>query len=59
AIVLKSVEGTGKGAMVEPLLMILGTHGNKTNGSYSLAGRFNGIVANRLLIFADEVDLTA
>ena len=58
AIVLKSVEGTGKGAMVEPLLMILGTHGNKTNGSYSLAGRFNGIVANRLLIFADEVDLT-
>ena len=58
AIVLKSVEGTGKGAMVEPLMMILGTHGNKTNGSYALAGRFNGIIANRLLIFADEVDLT-
>ena len=58
AIVLKSVEGTGKGTMVEPLLKILGSHANKTNGAYALAGRFNGIVANRLLIFADEVDLT-
>jgi putative DNA primase/helicase len=58
AIVLKSVEGTGKGTMAEPLLRILGSHGNKTNGAYAIAGRFNGLVANRLLIFADEVDLT-
>lgn len=58
AIVLKSVEGTGKGTMAEPLLRILGSHGNKTNGAYAIAGRFNGTVANRLLIFADEVDLT-
>lgn len=58
AIVLKSVEGTGKGTMAEPLLRILGAHGNKTNGAYAIAGRFNGTVANRLLIFADEVDLT-
>lgn len=58
AIVLKSVEGTGKGTMAEPLLRILGPHGNKTNGAYAIAGRFNGTVANRLLIFADEVDLT-
>jgi hypothetical protein len=58
AIVLKSVEGTGKGAMAEPLLDILGIHGNKTNGAYAIAGRFNGVVASRLLIVADEVDLT-
>ncbi len=58
AIVLKSVEGTGKGTMIEPILEILGIHGNKTNGAYAIAGRFNGVVANRLLIFADEVDLT-
>jgi len=58
AIVLKSVEGTGKGTMVEPVLEILGVHGNKTNGAYAIAGRFNGLVAGRLLIFADEVELT-
>ncbi|QPK65159.1 integrase [Methylomonas sp. LL1] len=58
AVVLKSVEGTGKGTMAEPLLRILGAHGNKTNGAYAIAGRFNSTVANRLLIFADEVDLT-
>ncbi|MBD9356961.1 DUF5906 domain-containing protein [Methylomonas albis] len=58
AVVLKSVEGTGKGTMAEPLLRILGSHGNKTNGAYAIAGRFNGLVANRLMIFADEVDLT-
>jgi len=58
AVVLKSVEGTGKGTMAEPLLRIVGPHGIKTNGAYAIAGRFNGTVANRLLIFADEVDLT-
>lgn len=58
AIVLKSVEGTGKGTMAEPLLEILGFHGNKTNGAYAIASRFNGTLASRLLIFADEVDLT-
>jgi len=58
AIMLKSVEGTGKGTMAEPLLEILGVHGNKTNGAYAIANRFNGTLACRLLIFADEVDLT-
>lgn len=58
AIVLKSVEGTGKGTMAEPLLEILGFHGNKTNGAYAIASRFNGTLASRLFIFADEVDLT-
>ncbi|MDO9140797.1 MAG: DUF5906 domain-containing protein, partial [Methylobacter sp.] len=58
AVVLKSVEGTGKGTMAEPLLIMLGPHGNKTNGAYAIASRFNGTLAGRLLIFADEVDLT-
>lgn len=58
AIVLKSVEGTGKGTLVEPLLQMLGSHGSKINGAGNVAGRFNGVVANKLLIFADEVDLT-
>lgn len=58
AIVLKSVEGTGKGTMANPILEILGPHGNQTNGAYAIAGRFNGLIASRLFIFADEVDLT-
>ncbi|MGY6278314.1 primase-helicase family protein [Methylomonas sp. MgM2] len=58
AIMLKSVEGTGKGTMAEPLLRILGPHGIKTNGAGAIANRFNGTVANKLGIFADEVDLT-
>lgn len=58
AIVLKSVEGTGKGAMADPLLNILGIHGNKTNGANAIAGRFNSVMGGRLLIVADEVDLT-
>lgn len=58
AIVLKSVEGTGKGTMAEPLLRMFGPHGNKTNGSGLFTGRFNGVMASRLFIFGDEVNLT-
>lgn len=58
AIVLKSVGGTGKGTTAEPLLMILGSHGSKTNGAYAFEGRFNSMLAGCLFIFADEVDLT-
>lgn len=58
AIVLKSVEGTGKGTFFEPLKRILGTHASQINGAYQLTGRFNSVVANQQLVFADEVDLT-
>ena len=58
AVVLKSSEGTGKGTMADPILKILGYHGNKTNGAYAIASRFNSTLANKLFIFADEVDLT-
>lgn len=58
AVLLKSVEGTGKGTMTYPLFKILGSHAAQTNGSYAITGRFNSTLANRLLIFADEVELT-
>jgi hypothetical protein len=58
AIVMKSVEGTGKGALMQPVLQILGEYGVQTNGSNLVTGRFNSTLANKLLVFADEVDLT-
>lgn len=58
AIVMKSVEGTGKGTLLEPLMRILGALAVQVNGAYQLSGRFNSVVANKLLVFADEVDLT-
>ena len=58
AIVMKSVEGTGKGSMVKPLLQILGAHGVQINGAGQVGGRFNATMENKLLVFADEVDLT-
>jgi len=57
AIVLKSVEGTGKGTMVSPVLKMLGSHGIQTNGAYAIAGRFNSSMANKLLAFCDEVEM--
>jgi putative DNA primase/helicase len=59
AIVLKSVEGTGKGTMMRPLLEIVGSHGIQINGDRHITGQFNGAVANKLLVFADEVNLTS
>jgi putative DNA primase/helicase len=58
AIVMKSVEGTGKGSLMQPILNILGDYASQTNGAYLVTGRFNSALANNLLIFADEVDLT-
>ncbi|WEM42250.1 DUF5906 domain-containing protein [Photobacterium sp. DA100] len=58
AVVMKAVEGTGKGTMVDPLAKILGPHFTHVNGHGQIAGRFNSSIANKLLVFADEVDLT-
>lgn len=55
AIVMKSVPGTGKGTTVKPLLEILGQYAVHINGAGQIAGRFNSTLANKLLIFADEV----
>jgi hypothetical protein len=58
AILMKSAEGTGKGTIYKLLKKMLGANAHQVNGSYQLMGRFNGIVAGRLLIFGDEVDMT-
>lgn len=57
AIVMKSVPGTGKGTTVKPLLQILGQYAAHINGAGHISGRFNSILANKLLVFADEVTI--
>lgn len=59
AIVMKSVEGAGKGTMMKPLLQLFGAQGIHINGDRYITGQFNSAVTNKLLIFADEVDLTS
>ncbi|WOH39405.1 DUF5906 domain-containing protein [Thalassotalea fonticola] len=58
AVIMKSVEGTGKGTLFEPIKRILGNLAVQVNGAYQLTGRFNSVSANKLLVFADEVNLT-
>ncbi|EIZ2106328.1 toprim domain-containing protein [Salmonella enterica] len=57
AVVMKSIPGAGKGTTVKPLMQILGQYAAHINGAAHIAGRFNSIMANRLLIFADEVTI--
>lgn len=58
AVLMKSAEGTGKGTLFKLLKKMLNTNAHQVNGSYQLTGRFNGVIAKRLLIFGDEVDMT-
>lgn len=58
AIVMKSIEGTGKGSMVRPIQQILGMYAVHVNGAGQIAGRFNGTIANKLFVFVDEAELT-
>jgi len=59
AILMKSAEGTGKGTLYKLLKKMLGANANQVNGHYQLTGRFNSVIAGKLLIFGDEVDLTS
>ena len=59
AILMKSAEGTGKGTLYKLLKKMLGLNANQVNGHYQLTGRFNSVIAGKLLIFGDEVDLTS
>ena len=45
--------------MFRPLKAILGAHAVQVNGYRQIAGRFNATVANKLLVFGDEVELTS
>lgn len=58
AVVLKSVEGTGKGTLFKPLKTILGPLAVQVNGVEQITGKFNSLVANKLIVFGDEVELT-
>ncbi|MDR9890974.1 DUF5906 domain-containing protein [Pseudenterobacter timonensis] len=58
AIVMKSVEGTGKNTLVRPLLQILGPYAAQINGIRHLTGRFNSTLANKLLVLVDEAEIT-
>ncbi len=57
ALLLKSAPGTGKGAFYAPFRKIFGEYALETNGEDSIVGRFNGSLANKLLVFGDEIDL--
>ncbi len=57
ALLLKSTPGTGKNALVAPFKKILGEYELETNGEDSIIGRFNSSLANKLLVFGDEIDL--
>jgi len=59
AILMTSAEGTGKGTLYKLLKKILGSNAHQVNGAYQLTGRFNAVIAGRLLVFGDEVDLTS
>jgi putative DNA primase/helicase len=59
AILMKSAEGTGKGTLYGLLKRMLGASAEQVNGIYQLTGRFNAVIARRLLIFGDEVDMTS
>ena len=58
AVLMKSVEGTGKGTLYKLLSKIMGSNAYQINGDQQITGRFNSVVAGKLLIFADEVSLT-
>lgn len=57
SLLLKSGQGTGKTALSLPLFRILGDYALMTNGEDSITGRFNSSLANKLLVFGDEIDL--
>lgn len=54
AIVLKAGQGTGKGTFVDPLGKIIGAHFVHLTEQSQVVGRFNSLLENRVLIFADE-----
>ena len=54
AVVLKGVEGAGKGILARALLHILAQHGLTISNSKHLTGNFNGHLRDLVFLFADE-----
>lgn len=55
AVVIKGVEGAGKGTLFEALGKTMGRHYKHLTQEEHLTGRFGGHLEDALLIFADEV----
>jgi len=53
-LVLRSVQGTGKGLFEQYFAKLFGVHAMTTSKGHDIAGRFNWKFANQLLICADE-----
>lgn len=54
AIVMKGVEGTGKGTFANALRRILGQHALKISNAKHLVGNFNSHLRDCVFLFADE-----
>lgn len=54
ALVLRSIQGTGKGALGNPLMRIFGQHAVHVSNSDHLTGRFNAHFRDASFVFADE-----
>jgi hypothetical protein len=53
-LVLRGIEGSGKGKLNEWLLRITGEHGRQINDANHLTGRFNDHLFGLVFVFADE-----
>jgi hypothetical protein len=54
AVVLKGLQGTGKGSMVEPFSEIFGPHFASMSNQVHLTGRFSGHLQTAVVAFCDE-----
>lgn len=54
AIILKAGQGTGKGTFVDPIGKIFGAHYLHATKPEHIVGRFNSMLENKILLFADE-----
>ena len=57
-LLMRGDEGQGKGTFVKPLQMIFGDAFERFAGLDELFGKYNGRIANKILIFADEALFT-
>lgn len=55
AIVLRGAQGAGKGIVARALGRLLGEHFIHLSHTGQLTSRFNGVLVNALMVFADEV----
>jgi len=54
AVVMKGVEGCGKGTLAKALLRIIGQHGLAVSNARHLTSNFNGHLRDAIFLFADE-----